>query len=239
MFAKDITAQAEIKALSPVLAELKNELPYLIPGENYLNVFSDHLTEIVTGKTQLHKVNTPYELPADYFEGFSSEMLGLIRTSDVEQELIALSPLLSQVSRKLPFESIQTGLGVSEKTMASIVAEKKQSKVISLFSSRIIRYAVAASVLFAALTFVIKRISPYDQENIVTIPTPVTEQQFNELLASADEQEIIHYLQEEGLQLNQSEIETMVDPSVLPEEIDYFDQHFSDKFFEEIQTELN
>jgi hypothetical protein len=239
MFEKDILAKSEIKALSPLLAEHKNTLPYLIPDENYLNIFSEQLTEKITISSHLDETNTPYSIPSDYFNLFSSRMLDLIRSNDVEQELIILSPLLSQVSRKLPYEPMPTDLEISEEKLAGIGSRKKQSKVISLISSKIIGYAVAASVLFAVLTFVIENITPNKNKNIVSIPATISEQQFNHLLASADEQEIIEYLKEEGIQLNQSEIETMVDPASLPDEINYFDQQFSDKFFEEIQTDIN
>ena len=237
MFAKDNTAKAEIKALSPLLGDQKNELPYIIPTENYLNTFSAHLSEKLSDNNSLPQTNTPYEVPADYFEVFSERMPALIRSMDVEEELSTLSPVLSQIERKLPYQASPSGL--SDKMTADIIGRKEQAGVFSIFSSKVVRYAVAASVLFASLTFVIKNITPNKNENIVSIPAPISEQQFNHLLASTDEKEIIQYLQEEGLQLNQSEIETMVDPSTLPDEIDYFDEEFSDEFFDEIQTDLN
>jgi len=237
MFAKDNTAKAEIKALSPLLGDQKNELPYIIPTENYLNTFSAHLSKKLSDNNSLPQTNTPYEVPADYFEIFSSRMSALIHSMDVEEELSTLSPVLSQIERKLPYQASPSGL--SDKMTADIIGQKEQAGVFSIFSSKVVRYAVAASVLFASLTFVIKNITPNKNENIVSIPAPISEQQFNHLLASTDEKEIIQYLQEEGLQLNQSEIETMVDPSTLPDEIDYFDEEFSDEFFDEIQTDLN
>lgn len=184
-----------------------------------------------------HKNTLPYEVPADYFEVFSSRMSALIRSIDIEDELMALSPVLSQISRKLPYQASSSGM--TDKMTADIIGRKEQAGVISIFSSKVVRYAVAASVLIASLTFVIKNILPTKNNELVNIPAAVSEQQFNQLLASADEKEIIQYLQEEGLQLNQAEIETMVEPSLLPDEIDYFDEQFSDEFFEEIQSDLN
>jgi len=239
MFAKDNTAKAEIKALSPLLGDQKNELPYIIPAENYLNTFSAHLGEKLSDNNSLPETHTPYEVPADYFEIFSSRMTALIHSMDVEEELTTLSPILSKISRKLPYQAPPERLVVSDIMPTDMISQKKQPAVISLFTSHVVRYAVAASVLFAALTFVIKNITADKKNESVNVPTPVSEQQFNQLLASADEKEIIRYLQEEGLQLNQSEIETMVDPSTLPDEIDYFDEEFSDEFFEEIQSDLN
>lgn len=184
-----------------------------------------------------HKKELPYEVPVGYFEVFSARMSALIRSTDVEDELMVLSPTLSQISRKLPYQASSSGM--TGKMTADIIGRKEQAGVISIFSSKVVRYVVAASVLIAALTFVIKNILPINNNAVVNIPAAVSEQQFNQLLASADEREIIQYLQEEGLQLNQSEIETMVDPSALPDEIDYFDEQLSDDFFEEIQSDLN
>ena len=237
MFAKDNTAKAEIKTLSPLLGDHKNELPYIIPAENYLHTFSAHLSEKLSDNNSLPQTHTPYDVPAGYFEIFSSRMSALVHSMDVEEELSTLSPVLSQIARKLPYQAFPDGL--SDKMPADMISHKKQHTIISLFTSKVVRYAVAASVLFASLTFVIKNILPVKKNDLVNIPAPVSEQQFNQLLASTDEKEIIQYLQEEGMQLNQYEIETMVDPSSLPDEIDYFDEEFSDEFFDEIQTDLN
>jgi len=239
MFTKDTTASAELKELSPLLGSLSRSLPYLQPGEKWKVEFADELTEKLREEPILSAKTTPYIVSGDYFNVFSDQLLHKIRREDVEQEISELSPLLADLKRTLPFEKGENKIDLQTKISEVRANESSSVKVVSILRSKVFRYAAAASIIASILTIVYRQSIPVTDQNYVQTPASISDEQFNDLLASADEQDIINYLQQEGIQMNQSEIEMMMESSDLPDETDYYDDEFSDKFFQELQTDLN
>jgi len=239
MFTKDTTASSELKELSPLLAGQSRSLPYLLPGENWKEEFADELIEKLREESILLAKTTPYVLSGNYFNVFSDQLLQKIRREDFEQEISELSPLLADLKRTLPYEKGEIKINLETKKSEVRAKESSSAKVISIFRSKVFRYAAAASIIASILTIVYRQSIPVSDQNYVQTPASISDEQFNDLLASADEQDIIKYLQQEGIQMNQSEIEMMMESSDLPDETDYYDPEFSDKFFQELQTDLN
>lgn len=236
---KDTTASAELKELSPLLSGLSRTLPYLQPGENWKIEFADLLSEKLEEESVLPASTTPYLVSDDYFDVFSERLLHTIRNEEFEQEISELSPLLADLKRTVPYEKGEIKLDLEKKISLVSSKEPGGAKVVSIFRSKVFRYAVAASILVSVLTIAYRQSLPVTGQHYAQIPASISDEQFNDLLASTDEQDIIHYLQQEGIAMNQNEVEMLVEPSSLPDELDYYDQEFSDQFFEELQKDIN
>lgn len=234
MFGKDNTIITELQEISPILAGYSKSMPYELPDRNWFKDFTEQMNErksILAGKEEI------YVLPDHYFTAFADQVLTLIRKSEVEQEIHEISPLLSQIERKLPY----TEPVVSAYNIATSQIKKKEISpvVVQLFSARFVRVAAAACVLAALLTFVIKFMLNKETGNEqVQVPVILSEKEYDELLATVDDESIIDYLHKEGISLNQSDLESMVESDALPEEIEYYDPELSDEFFRSIEDEM-
>ncbi|WP_298736223.1 hypothetical protein [uncultured Chitinophaga sp.] len=117
------------------------------------NDIAKELEEIVPG---LHLPPTPpFEVPAGYFNQLPEQVLQRIRSLEaetVEEELSALSPLLSAAPRQLPLSAPEGYFdGLSTRIMAGISQEQDTpapARVVPIRSRRRYRlWAVAASLL--------------------------------------------------------------------------------------------
>jgi hypothetical protein len=235
MFVKDDTTISELRELSPILAGYSKSMPYELPDRDWMVDFTDLVNErknVLSGKQEV------YVIPENYFKEFSEQVLDLIRKMEVEQEIDEISPLLSQLDRKLPYTRPAVS-SINTEVIPQITTQSSKPGVIQLFSSRIVRFAVAACILTASLTFVIRFIlNKETSAEQVQAPVILSEKEYDELLASVDDEIIVDYLQKEGIQLNQSDLETLVESEVLPEESDYFDLDLSEDFFRSIEQEM-
>lgn len=127
-------AKEELEYLSPLLSKVSKEMPYAVPVGFFQN-FDDNVMQRI-GENVNH---LPKESPKESFVTFG-------QTSD--EEIEALSPLLSSLKNKNPY-SVPAGYFDSLETKV----EKKEAKVISITKRRWYRMAIAAAVIgIVALT---------------------------------------------------------------------------------------
>lgn len=100
----------ELKEISPVVAEIGFQLPYRVPAGYFEGLAEQILARVkeeVSPVLPQNKIN-PYEVPQGYFENFAANMLQRIKAEEAgsaKEELEALSPLLSGLSKKTPFST--------------------------------------------------------------------------------------------------------------------------------------
>jgi hypothetical protein len=239
MFEKDKTAFDELREISPLLAGYDKKMPFELPDVDWMHSF----TELLVEKTKLHP-HLPgneeiFAVPEKYFQELPNQILRRIGKQEVENELAEISPMLLQFERRLPYSPPANNNAFKQATIVQSAEEKRKSVIVKIFSAKFVRYAAAACILAASLTFVMKLVLQKEiNTEKVQLPNILSEKDYDELLASIDEQSIIDYLQKEGIQISQADLETYVEADVLPEDIEYFDPELSEDFFESIEQEL-
>ena len=122
----------ELVSLSKVVGDISRQMPYQVPG-GYFDTFSAGVIDLIKGEesaqsspvlAQTGKAN-PYAVPTGYFDNFASQLLSRIHAEnsdtsagmppilahefdhalDSREELSQLSPLLSGLTRKSPFQA--------------------------------------------------------------------------------------------------------------------------------------
>jgi len=120
-------------------------------------------TEIWQELSELQSVLTPatpiqvYTVPAGYFDGLASRVLSRINAMDTgsEDELATLAPLLSGLSRKMPY-AVPTGY--FEQTIETTGAEEESSLLAAV--SKQVPYTVPAGYFDNFSQQVVKRVKP-------------------------------------------------------------------------------
>lgn len=103
----------ELQAISPAVARIGRELPYEAPAGYFEALPALILQRIQAQEATLPPVlqevtGNPYTVPAGYFESLPQAILARVKAeqaSNAQEELAALSPLLSRLDKKLPFEA--------------------------------------------------------------------------------------------------------------------------------------
>ncbi|HEX6428027.1 MAG TPA: hypothetical protein VF008_10095, partial [Niastella sp.] len=97
------------EANTPVLPKADN--PYQVP-QGYFEGLADNILQRVKGEESntpvLPQAINPYQVPQGYFEGLADNILQRIKataTDNVSDELEIISPLLSQIDKKMPFST--------------------------------------------------------------------------------------------------------------------------------------
>lgn len=151
---------------------------------------ADILNELqaITPQADLFTPVVPYQVPPDYFEGFSSALLNRIH---VEEELSTLSPLLSVISKQSPY---QVPPGYFEQRPIS--QSSATGKVINArFTRRFYRNAAAAVI--AGLLFMGTWIFVQNTDSS-TPPVVVNNTMLEKELLKVGENEIMAYLDSTG-----------------------------------------
>ena len=100
----------ELSKISPALTSISRNHVYSVPL-NYFDGLAgnilEHIKDDIAGQTFEPAAN-PYILPADYFESLPEAILGKIKKQDVvsleQHELKEIAPLLSTLSRQMPYK---------------------------------------------------------------------------------------------------------------------------------------
>lgn len=133
-----------------------------LPGQLLKRIKALEATEeqaILSPELEAASKKNPFTVPEGYFDTLSDTILELIRkhANDFQskttnpssrEEIETLSPLLSKISREMPY---QVPAGYFE-TIQFPAAKKEQPKVIPLFRRKIYRFAAAAIFLGIVLT---------------------------------------------------------------------------------------
>ncbi|MHA4812201.1 hypothetical protein ACX0G9_29165 [Flavitalea flava] len=109
----------ELRLLSKVVGGIGRTTPYQVPS-GYFEGFSAGVLSRTRTRTLESPENIPlweqigknqaYSVPGGYFEAFAEKLLNRIKTGQTEEsnsreELASLSPLLSRITKKPPFEA--------------------------------------------------------------------------------------------------------------------------------------
>jgi hypothetical protein len=111
---KDISD--ELRLISPVVDSISLDTPYGVP-DGYFDGFPASVLSLIKAEERLGRLRglPTYTVPEGYFDGFAQKMLARIRagaaqapdaaTQTSQAELEQISPLLSKMNKKTPFQA--------------------------------------------------------------------------------------------------------------------------------------
>lgn len=139
----------ELGRLSMVVAGIGRQTPYGVP-EGYFVGFPEKMLRILLTEDTEEKAlsagwgkEPSFSVPAGYFEGFASRMMDKIKAQqgeqvqDAREELAGLSPLLSRIDKKMPFQ-VPTGYF---DTLEAVVEEERLSPLMTELKDRTVYQA--------------------------------------------------------------------------------------------------
>jgi hypothetical protein len=104
------TIQNELREISPVVAQIGTKTPYEVPAGYFEGLAAQVLARVKEEGSPVlpqQKIN-PYDVPQGYFDNFAANMLKRVKALEADtakEELEALSPLLSGLSKKSPYST--------------------------------------------------------------------------------------------------------------------------------------
>lgn len=236
----------ELEQISAVVAQINPMVPYQVP-----EVYFDTLSSVIMARIAAggHEENSllqvagkqmPQEVPAGYFDTLSENILDKIKalpTQTATDELATLSPLLAGISKTNVYE---VPAGYFDSLADTVTTQvKEETKVVSIFSRKlIIRYAAAAAV-FTMIAFGINMVMKQQSTSVAFAIAGVdpikTQKQFNNELAALSDDAIVSYLKLTADTKDIDKINESIDQSKLPEETDYMDEEFLESFMKELE----
>lgn len=230
----------ELEQISAVVAQINPVVPYQVPEVYFETLSSVIMARVAAGGLEENSLlqvagkQMPQDVPAGYFDNLSESILAKIKTEPqqtVTDELASLSPLLAGISKQNVYK---VPAGYFDSLAAEVTTQlKEETKVVSIFSHKlIIRYA-AAAVVFTMIAFGINML--LKQQSTSNPIAGITEKQFNNELAALSDDAIVSYLQMTSDTKDIEKINESIDHSKLPEETDYIDQEFLDSLMQELE----
>ena len=233
----------ELQDLGSMLGKFPSVTPYQAPA-GYFAGFPSLMYSLVAEKElpeTLKGITTAYQVPDGYFDSLPQTILqkiresdsagaelagapGIVSEEDAFAELSTLSPLLSGISKKPPFEvpenyfaelsgKLISGTRSSEVgIMEAQVPAPVQAKVVTgMFSRRVLQYAAAAVISGLVITAGFFLMSRQSQDQQL-----VSEKGLEEKTEQTSDADILNYLADQplsvsDLQLINSEAEINVD----------------------------
>ena len=229
------TIQKELLEISPLLANISNTNIFTAP-EGYFDTLSAEL---------LIAVNPPIaNVPEGYFDNLAESILSKIRAVEVESgETNEVSSLLA------PLQSINvfnTPENYFEQLPAELLKKLPKPAVVIGINSKtsFFRYAVAAvitGVLGMGLFTAFDKHSFNDStgSNAVILAqagTIVKENSFDKILETISDEDIVHYLQNNGQDVNAALVASITDEKILPNPEDYITD---DQALDNLLNDLN
>lgn len=236
----------ELEQISAVVAQINPIVPYQVPEVYFDTLSSVIMARIAAGGQEENSLlqvagkQMPQDIPVGYFDSLSENILNKIKAQPQQtatDELAALSPLLAGISKTNVYE---VPAGYFDSLADTVTTQvKEETKVVSIFSRKlIIRYA-AAAVVFTMIAFGINMMmkqsldsTPFDMAHVDPIKT---QKQFNNELAALSDDAIVSYLQLTADSKDVDKINESIDHSKLPEETDYMDEEFLESFMKELE----
>lgn len=241
----------ELENISPVVAQLNPMVPYQMPEVYFDTLSSVIMARIAAGGQEENSLlqvagkQIPQAVPAGYFENLADNILSKINIQTeqaVAVELQELSPVLAGISKTNVYE---VPAGYFDGVAATVAAQTTTvTKVVSIFSRKLLMRYAAAAVVFTMIAFGIKlmlqqqsTVAPF---KIAGVDPIKTEKQFNKELAALSDDAIVSYLEMTSDAKDVEKISESIDQSKLPEETDYMDDVFLDSLMKELeQPETN
>ena len=236
----------ELEQISAVVAQINPMVPYQVP-----EVYFDTLSSVIMARIAAggHEENSllqvagkqmPQDVPAGYFDTLSDSILARVKAQPEQtatEELNVLSPLLAGISKSNLYEVPEGYFDAVADTVSKQV--KEETKVVSIFSRKlIIRYA-AAAVVFTMIAFGINMVMKQQSTSVAFAIAGVdpikTQKQFNNELAALSDDAIVSYLKLTADTKDIDKIKESIDQSKLPEETDYMDEEFLESFMKELE----
>ncbi len=236
----------ELEQISAVVAQINPMVPYQVPEVYFETLSSVIMARIAAGGHEENSLlqvagkQMPQDVPARYFDTLSDNILSKIKAQPeqtVTEELTSLSPLLAGISKQNVYE-VPAGYfdAIAEDVNKQL---KEETKVVSIFSRKlIIRYA-AAAVVFTMIAFGINVLMKQSWDttaaDLAHVEPIKNQKQFNNELAALSEDAIVNYLQMTSDTKDIEKINETVDQNKLPEETDYMDEEFLESFMKELE----
>jgi hypothetical protein len=244
----------ELKEISPAVANMEAINPYTVPAGYFETLADEIMAKILARGSETEDSPVigvagkvmPMDVPAGYFETLSDSILAKIKTQQEQtasEELNEISPVLAGLTKTNVY-TVPDGYfeHISDKQLA-LVSERKQAKVVSLFTQRSwMKYAAAASVIvmlaFGINFFFSNSGSQLESYVNIGLKDYKSEQQINTGITNIKEADLVTYLQMTADSKDAETIASLVDETQLPEEADYLDNEFLESFMKELeQTE--
>jgi hypothetical protein len=236
----------ELEQISAVVAQINPMVPYQVPEVYFDTLSSVIMARIAAGGLEENTLlqvagkQMPQDVPAGYFDTLSDSILAKVKAQPeqtVTEELSALSPLLAGISKSNVYE---VPVGYFDEVADTVNSKiKEKTKVVSIFSRKLlIRYA-AAAVVFMMIAFGINLLLQQQSSSIASDIAQVehikTQKQFNNELTGLSDDAIVSYLQMTADTKDVEKINESIDQSKLPEETDYMDEEFLESFMKELE----
>ena len=236
----------ELEQISEVVARINPVVPYQVPEVYFETLISVIMARIAAGGQEENSLlqvagkQMPQDVPAGYFDTLSDAILAKVKAQPEQtanEELAALSSLLAGISKGNVYE---VPVGYFDSFADTVRTQvKEETKVVSIFSRKLlIRYA-AAAVVFTMIAFGINLLLQQQSSSIASDIAQVehikTQKQFNKELTGLSDDAIVNYLQMTADTKDIEKINESIDQSKLPEETDYMDEEFLESFMKELE----
>jgi hypothetical protein len=179
----------------------------------------------------------PYLVPDGYFDSFSKDVISAIKADtslslSSEDEIRGLSPLLADLRGKQTYV-IENEFFAPNANKYFADKEVHTSRVVSLSGRRrfIAQLLIAASLVgIIGIGVTLFRLN--QSEEVLPLGLSIqTDNQFNDQLAKLETEDIVYYLEQYELSSDRTEMETLIDPNTLPDEVEYFEEKIVDDWF--------
>lgn len=236
----------ELEQISEVVAKINPVVPYQVPEVYFETLSSVIMARIAAGGQEENSLlqvagkQMPQDVPAGYFDTLSDSILAKVKAQaeqTANEELAALSPLLAGIGKGNVYE---LPVGYFDSVADTVNRQiNEDTKVVSIFSRKLlIRYA-AAAVVFTMIAFGIKMMMKQQSTSVAFAIAGVdpikTQKQFNNELAALSDDAIVNYLKLTADTKDMDKINESIDHSKLPEETDYMDEEFLESFMKELE----
>lgn len=236
----------ELEQISEVVAKINPVVPYQVPEVYFETLSSVIMARIAAGGQEENSLlqvagkQMPQDVPAGYFDTLSDSILAKVKAQaeqTANEELAALSPLLAGIGKGNVYE---VPVGYFDSVADTVNRQiNEETKVVSIFSRKLlIRYA-AAAVVFTMIAFGINMMMKQQSTSVAFAIAGVdpikTQKQFNNELAALSDDAIVSYLKLTADTKDMDKINESIDHSKLPEETDYMDEEFLESFMKELE----
>ena len=232
MYSND-TIQNELKELNSILAGISNENVYTVPT-GYFEVLSH---DILLGiKEQTIAAADISTVPAGYFDGLADTIMGKIKAG-ADEEPAFLADLKGINVYRVPqgyFDDLATSIVNKLHQPAKVVVMEKRS---SFF-----RYAAAAVITgimgLSVISVFDKKENAHSTNTTLADVDPkgkIDNSNFDEVLSSVNDADIVSYLQKNGQDVNAALVASIADDKNLPDQLDYLTD---DKTLDNLLNEL-
>ena len=113
---------AELQQIDPLMTQWSFEIPYRVPADYFVALPERILELAITGLPVERK--TGYQIPVNYFDHLSENILAFIHQQEVKDELEELAPILNQVTKTMPYSQTRLPIMNMEAIMEQAAVNK-------------------------------------------------------------------------------------------------------------------